>query len=439
MKILSMDFGTSSLKIGVLDERLHIIQAVKKPYDYHIYDTDKVELAPSQLLDAMLGGIRDLGDHAAGIDLVAFCAFSPSGIYMDANGNLLYPIITHLDRRAKVESADIVRGFGAQRFQSITGILPFVGGASVTTLRWMLTNRPDIMKNVATYAHLSTWLYRLMTGVTATDPVNASMSGMYNTLTSDGWSETILDAVGVPKSILPRIVPAGSILGNITPGFAKMSGLRAGVPVALGTNDVASSLVGAGCTRPGSALNVCGSSEMVSVVTDVPAVNNAYYLRKAAIEGQWQYYSTMVGGFGLEWFRKQFCREMDTDDFYDAYLTRCIDEGGEGSIVRCDPYLAGDRQSLKVKRARFRGLTLNTTREEMLYALLLGMNGHIKTTLKLAKKHVALSGEMAITGGLALQSVIGMKEKLFGGIRITPRRDCSILGNAALALLRMES
>lgn len=434
MKILSLDFGTSSLKLAVLDEQMQILATANQPYQYRVYDVDKVEMDPNLLLGALANGMRALLSFAGEIELVAFCTFSPSGVYMDDRFELQYPVIPHLDRRAKAQSKRIVEEFGAETFQSITGILPFVGGASVTTLKWMLENRPDVMKNVKTYAHLPTWLYARMTGILATDPVNASMTGMYETVTSTGWSKEILEALGIDPALLPEIVPAGSILGKLTKEFAELCGLRQGIPVALGSNDIASALVGADCIESGMALNVSGSSEMISVLTHIPATHPRYYLRKSAIEGLWQCYSTMVGGFGLDWFYRQLCREMSEETFYQTYLPDCIRLCDCESTVFCEPYLAGDRQSLALKRGAFCGLTLESTREEMLASLLKGMNLHMLDTLEAIPKGVPISNEISITGGMVRPEIIDMKQKMFGGRRFLPKDNCTLVGNARLAL-----
>ena len=433
MSILSLDFGTSSLKLALVDREGRIERTARVPYAYRLFDGNKVEIGGDVLMQALFSGIHALETDKRDIELICFCTFSPSGVYMDGSGELLQPVITHLDRRAAKESAEVVKRFGAKAFQQITGLFPFNGGASMTTLLWMYNNRPDLMRRVKTYGHLPTWLYRQMTGVTAMDPVNASMSGLYETLTDGGWSRKILDAFSIDRDILPALLPIGTKRG-LSARFALESGLIEGTPVAFGTNDVAASLVGAGCVTAGSALNVCGSSEMISVITDKPVANDKYYLRKAAIDGQWQCYSTMVGGFALDWFQKQFCREMDEAAFYGDYLNEVVKSHAKGTAVNCLPFLMGDRQSLRKRRGGFGGLTLGSTREDMLYSLLLGMNEHIKTTLALVEENVPLTGRLAITGGLANDSIIQMKKKLFAPLQLVRCDDCSLTGNVQLAL-----
>jgi len=81
--------------------------------------------------------------------------------------------------------------------------------------------------------------------------------------------------------------------------------------------------------------------------------------------GRWLLFDLTTGGFALEWFRNQFCREMDEETFYGDYLNKILKDGMKAS-VRFLPHLAGDRTSFLQKKASFSGLTLSTTREDCL-------------------------------------------------------------------------
>ncbi|MGH0053069.1 MAG: FGGY family carbohydrate kinase, partial [Sphaerochaetaceae bacterium] len=99
-----MDFGTSSIKLSILDERYTILRSSKIAYQIRIYNGDWSELDGEVLLDAMLKGIKSLDIGSKGIDLICFCTFSPSLVLMDGAGNPVYPIFTHLDRRSKKQT-----------------------------------------------------------------------------------------------------------------------------------------------------------------------------------------------------------------------------------------------------------------------------------------------------------------------------------------------
>ena len=316
MQILSVDFGTSSVKLSVVDDKLNILSSAKVSYQISVTNGDWVELDGRVVFDAMMKGIHQLSQYAETIELIGFDTFSPSMTFMDEEGNALHPVLTHLDRRSKEQTKEILRVMGKEIFQSITGIQPFTGGASITSALWMKENRPDVFNAAHQLSHLNTYIYKRLTGVFATDPTNASMTGMYNTVTGDGWSKEICQTFGIPMEMLPPIYEAGSILGGLKPEIAAQCGLKAGIPVALGGNDAVTAQVGAGNTHSGDILNISGSSEMVSILSDTPKVNDKYYLRRSATPGLWQIFAITASGFAIDWFREEFYKDMDEYTFF---------------------------------------------------------------------------------------------------------------------------
>jgi sugar (pentulose or hexulose) kinase len=129
MYILSLDYGTSSLKLSVLDEELKTVRSASVPYGYHVENNDWITIDSDLVYKSLVEGMKKLADLAGKIEIIAYDTFSPSLTFMDQDGNPLHPIITHLDRRAKEQSRQIRREMGAKEYQAITGIFPFTGGA----------------------------------------------------------------------------------------------------------------------------------------------------------------------------------------------------------------------------------------------------------------------------------------------------------------------
>ena len=439
MNILSVDFGTSSVKLSVVSDALEILDSAKVSYQIRVTNGDWIELDSAVVFDAMLEGIRKLGKYADTIGLIGFDTFSPSMTFMDEDGNALHPTLTHLDRRSKEQTQEILRVMGKERFQQITGIQPFTGGASVTSVLWMKENRPDVFDPTYKLGHFNTYIYKRLTGVFATDPTNASMTGMFNTVTRDGWSEEICSTFGIPMEKLPEIHEAGTVLGTLLPEVAAACGLKAGIPVALGGNDAATAQVGAGNTRSGQILNISGSSEMVTILSDTPKVNDKYYLRCSATPGLWQIFAITASGFALDWFREEFYKDMDVRTFFDKEMPDVIANHLDTTEVGFLPYLAGDRQSLEPKRGAFTGLTLQSTRKDFLAAIFLGIHEPIKETIRLAEEFLALDPTVKLTGGMVDDAFLSIKHKLFPGYTFTVKPDCPILGNVVLALQGLEA
>jgi sugar (pentulose or hexulose) kinase len=354
---------------------------------------------------------------------------------MDGQGNPLYPILTHLDRRSKEQSAEILRTMGKDRFQAVTGIQPFTGGVSITSALWVRENEGEIFSRAQRMGHLNTYIYRKLTGLWACDPVNASQMGLYETVSGGGWSEEITELFGIPRRILPEILPAGAAGGRLSPEAARICGLKPGIPVALGTNDAASAQVGAGNTRAGAVLNISGSSEMISVLSAVPKIDDRYYLRCSATAGLWQIYATTAGGFALDWFRKEFYRDLGDKDFFEKELPRIAEDfASRPGGVEFLPYLSGDRQSITPKKGAFTGLTLETRRENILAALLWGMHEPIRQVLGICEEFMPLEKTIKLTGGMIDRSIIKIKKQIFPAYQFEAKSECMILGSALLAL-----
>ena len=83
------------------------------------------------------------------------------------------------------------------------------------------------------------------------DEVNASITGMYDTVHNSGWSKEICEKSGVPMSILPPVKEAGNTFELVLPEMAEKLGVGRNTMVNLGTQDVASALAGAGADKKG--------------------------------------------------------------------------------------------------------------------------------------------------------------------------------------------
>lgn len=139
-----------------------------------------------------------------------------------------------------------------------------------------------------------------------------------------------------------------------------------------------------------------------------------------------------AGGFALDWFYKQFCRELSQEEFYSHYLEHVLEKQSISSTVSFAPYLTGDRQSLTPKTGSWQGLTLSATREEMLSAMLRSMQSVLYNTVKLAKNTIPLDKIIKISGGIVTPAYLKLKEASFPGYQFQRVDHCPLLGNAAL-------
>lgn len=437
MRILSADFGTSSVKLSILDEELAILRSRRQAYAYQV-DGRRVQMDPEAVFRAFVSGIRGFEDDLRAVDVLSICVLCPSLIAMDREGTPLYPAIIHLDRRSAVQARAALRRVGRERFLSINGNLPFPGGISLTSILWLKQHHPAVYRRTCCFGHLNTYLHRLFTGRFAIDPTNASFTGLYETLAWGGWSGELCGELGIDRGKLPHIAPSDEIIGTLTARAAGLTGLKSGLPVVMGSNDTSHAALGAGAVDSGSILNVSGSNEIITLTTDRPIPHEKVYLRTHAVRGRWLVLAITIGGGALEWFRRELCREMDRDAFYESFLPDFIAGRYRKTAVRFSPHLAGDRHSIRQKKAAFRGLTLESTRDDLLSALLTGIFEPLHLVLDLYGKQLPLQREVVLTGGMVNSAYLEFKRRQFPQFTFRRVDECSTLGNARMALAALH-
>lgn len=441
MLYLSIDFGTSSVKTEILDDQFNVMQGAKAEYPYILLPGEKNEIDPKELMAGLYKTCAQLDPKLLDqVEMVCYDTFSPSPVFIREDGTLAYPnIITHMDRRSRAQCDYIDQVVGKDKYLEIAGIYPFAGGAGIMTILWMQQNAPEYLEETYRIGHLPTYIHKQFTGEWMVDLVNASMLGLYETTTQGGWSKYLLDQFGLKHEWFGDIYNPGTLLGTLLPEIAEKLGVKAGLPVACGTNDMAAAQVGADNVSAGRIMNTAGSSDMVSILVDKPVTSPHYYLRNSAIPGIWQIYATTAGGFALDWFYDQFCKDMDKSTFYTKFIPNALEAWKEDGEVVFDPYLTGDRQSLEKKTGAWRGLTLAATREEMLAALLKAMNRVLQGTIEQAQKVVPMDPVIKLTGGMSGPEYIALKQREIPGFAFEVVDNCSILGNVALVKRYLKS
>jgi xylulokinase len=102
----------------------------------------------------------------------------------------------------------------------------------------------------------------------------------------------------------------------------------------------------------------------------------------------------------LYWAREQFFPEWSLEDFQRELRTLSRRGPRPGCTVRFAPYLAGERTSIEQREGAFTGLTLATTRMDLLSAIIEGLTAASAERLPLLRATgTALRRTVAVSGG----------------------------------------
>lgn len=406
MNLLGIDVGSSSVKCAILRDG-DVRGRITRAFFPTRHEGVRVEVDADAILKAIRDSVVQLGTSARRADAVALAVMSPAWVAMDRRGKALTPIITHQDRRSVEVALRLEQRVGRERHLQLAGNRPFPGGISSTTWAWHLEHRPQVLRRADLVGHLNTFLHRRITGARVTDPSNASFMGLYRTLDQSGWSDELCDAIGVNRSRLPEVIEGDRIGGKAGGGAARDVGLADGVPVAVGVVDTSAAMLLTGA-RPGQLLNVCGSTDVLALCTDRPRPHEKLLTRALGVGRRWMSVSTLAAAASaVYWAKRELFPDWSLARFQRAVkrigLGPARTKGADGSTnsgVVFEPYLAGERTSIEQRQGAFTGLTLATTREQMLEAVVESLVAASAARLELLDTQpVKIRRDVVVSGG----------------------------------------
>jgi glycerol kinase len=255
-----------------------------------------------------------------------------------ATGAPVHNALVWQDTRVDPLVAAYTRDGGQDRFRAQTG-LPLASYFSGLKLQWLLDNVPDARRRAEAgdllFGTIDTWLLWQLCGLHLTDVTNASRTQLMHLATLD-WDDGMLSVFGIPRTLLPRIVPSSMV-------YSVGTGALDGVPIAGMLGDQHAALMGQACFAPGEAKNTYGTGcflLMNTGLTPVPSTSGlvttvAYQIGEQrpcyALEG-----SIAVTGALVQWLRDNLGLIRTSGDI-EALAASVADNGD----VYCVPAFSG--------------------------------------------------------------------------------------------------
>ncbi|MGW2194900.1 FGGY-family carbohydrate kinase [Streptosporangium sp. NPDC001682] len=251
---IGIDLGTQSVRVMAVTGDGKVLGTAARPLTSH-RDGPRHEQDPEQwwrrLAAATREALRDVPPDE--VRAVAVAATSGTVLLTGRDGRPLTPGLMYDDRRAAGE-VERVNAAGAHVWERL-GYRRMQPTWALPKLLWLLREAPE----GARLAHQNDFVNgRLVGREVATDLSNALKTGV--DLIEERWPADILDALGVPASVLPEVVRPGTSLGEVCAEAAETTGIPRGTPVIAGTTDGCAAQLGAGVLRPGSWNSVMGTT-----------------------------------------------------------------------------------------------------------------------------------------------------------------------------------
>ncbi|MFV1971225.1 MAG: glycerol kinase GlpK [Acidimicrobiia bacterium] len=329
----AIDQGTTSSRFVIVDAEGDFVSMAQKEHEQVLPRPGWVEHSPDEILvnttsvvtEALdIAGIR--ASDLAGVGITN--QRETTVIWERRTGEAVANAIVWQDTRTAEIAKSLASTYGADAFRAKTGLPPatYFSGPKV---RWLLDQYPDLRQRAddgeLAFGTVDSWLAWHLTGRHVTDVTNASRT-MLMDLESLSWDDELLDAVGIPRAMLPEIVPS---IGDIGPCSGVLEGTR--LTTILGDQHAA--LVGQAAFGVGDTKVTYGTGAFLVSNTGTDIVRSqsgllttvAYQVAgepaKYALEG-----SVAIAGSAIQWLRDNI-GIIDTAGEIEAVASTVSDNG----------------------------------------------------------------------------------------------------------------
>jgi len=430
MRVLAIDQGTTSTRgLVVEDGSIELVHAVEHAQSYPAQGW--VEHDPLELLR----NVRACLAAAGPVDAIGIDNQGESCLAWHAEtGEPLSPVIVWQDSRT-AETTEALKAQGAEALTRERAGLPLDPYFSASKLAWIMHNVPQaaLLARAGKLRLGTTDAFYLqhLTGRCATDITTASRTSLMN-LELGKWDEDLCKLFGVPIEALPPICSTVDSFGTV-----QVNGRD--TPVTASVVDQQAALYGHGCRSAGDAKITFGTGAFVLALTGNAAVRSAAegFLPTVAwrIGAEAPQYAVDGGVYNAS-SAVDWARSLGLFESYDE-----IGQFDGPPAVERDlafvPALSGlacphwDRAAAGL----WLGLSLDTTRHDLVRAVLEGVALRAAEVVAAMARHIALEDRVSIDGGMARNPYFCqfLADALGRQVRVPATAEITALGCAMLA------
>ena len=382
---IGIDLGTSAAKLLLMDELGEIKNVISKEYPLEFPKPGWSQQNPEDWRKAILEGIPELltgfdGASVAGIG----CGGQMHGlVILDENDNVIRPAILWNDGRTAAQVDYLNNEVGKEKLSGMTANIAFAGFTAPKIL-WVRENEPENFARIAKIMLPKDYVNYILTGVHACDYSDASGMLLLD-VEHKCWSRQMLEIVGVTEKQMPKLFESYHCIGTVKPDVAKLLGLGEHVVVAAGAGDNAAAAVGTGVVGEGGCNISLGTSGTVFISSEKFGVDSTNALHAFAhADGGYHLMGCMLSAASCnKWLMEDILQTTDYAAQQAAIREACLGENHTYFL----PYLMGERSPINDTDARgtFIGMTMDTTRADLVQAVLEGVAFAIRDSVEVAR------------------------------------------------------
>ncbi len=445
--VLAFDVGTTAVKAGLVDAfTFEVVAYVQKRNEVLFPREGWAEQEPEDLWRVVSELSADLTDKGEVVGVV-FATQMAGVLPVDRGGAPLRRMIIWLDERGRGYPRELwggalrVKGYNLFRlleFIRVTGGAPSATGKDpLSKMLWIRENEPDVWNRTYKFLDVKAYLLYRATGVFVTSPDEANLTWLLDTRRGRAeWDLRLAGRYGVPPEKLPVVKKSVEVAGRLTREAARELGLSPGLPVFVGSGDMAAAAVGSGAVREGEVHIYVGTSDWVAAHVRERKLDLFHYVGSihSAIPGSYLLVAEQeVAGAALD----KVVELLGVADYGEVERLVSSAEPGAGGVVFL-PWLYGERAPIDDPHVRggVINLSLRSGRREVLRAVMEGVAMNIRWAFSYVERLARFNPEVRVVGGGALSDVwCQILADVLGRVvvRVSQPRQAVVRGAAAVA------
>jgi D-xylulose kinase len=327
---------------------------------------------------------------------------------VDKSGKPLRRAIIWQDRRSTTECDRIKKAVGEDRVYDVTGLTvdPYF---SAPKIKWIKEHEPNLYRETFKFLLVHDFLVNRLADDCITSWDNASRTMLFD-IRKLRWSDELLDGMEIDRDKLPKPLPSGKRIGEVTRRASRETGFIYGTPVICGGGDQQCGALGVGVVKPGTIKATTGTGTFMLAFLKEPTLDPKKRVLCSChcVPGSWvQEASIFSTGTIYRWIRDELSEKEKLSaksqgiDPYELLNREAslAPPGSKGLLVTPHFAGAGAPHWNPYARGIIAGLAMGHTRKELVRAALEGIALEIRENIEVMKELGIPIAEMRVTGG----------------------------------------
>jgi rhamnulokinase len=282
-RVVAVDLGAESCRVSLLQwggghaalETIHRFRNAPVEKDGHLYwDLAHIGAGVEE-------GLALCAKKAGGpIDSIGIDGWAVDYVWLDSHSAPLRDPLCYRDRRTERAQPELWKKVSPERIYALTGIQML----RFNTLYQLYADRLEGLPCGERWLNIPEYLLHGLGGEAVSEYTNATHTQMVEA-GSMRWCKEIFDSAGLSIDLVPRIVPPGTILGELKGRLTELPQYRSAKLIAPACHDTGSAVAGIAAPGDDWAFISSGTWSLVGTVLPKPCTSDAAYRQNFSNEG----------------------------------------------------------------------------------------------------------------------------------------------------------